>query len=183
MDQEFTLADLTKMTGAKRRSVQLWAEAGVIEAMPETERAGTGTHRRFSHDEAIICLIISQFSKFQISIGKLKGMAGVFRNIMVGGKESDTSKENITRGRILASIHGSEPVHLTVSMDDERVLFRFLGGDEWRLQQDQQETAPWVLWKRTKDADRRLGALVREQADQHTMVTVLLLNHVLRPLR
>ncbi|MER9726908.1 MULTISPECIES: hypothetical protein [unclassified Mesorhizobium] len=72
MTNAFSLADLTDMTHSKRRSVQLWAEAGVILADESTERAGTGTHRRFSRDEAIIaCLVAGLTRHFHMPIGVL----------------------------------------------------------------------------------------------------------------
>ncbi|WP_394889536.1 hypothetical protein ACG873_30220 [Mesorhizobium sp. AaZ16] len=69
---EFSLADLTELTKSKRRSVQLWAEAGVIQAEHSTDRAGTGTHRRFSRDEATLaCLIAGLTRHFHLPIGVL----------------------------------------------------------------------------------------------------------------
>ena len=68
---EYALADLARVTGAKRRSLQLWADAGVITADSLTDRAGTGTHRRFSRDEAIIACVIHAFALRQIAIGEL----------------------------------------------------------------------------------------------------------------
>ena len=76
---EYTLADLTKIVGAKRRSVQLWAEAGVIQADPLTERAGTGVARRFGWDEAVIACIIHAFAIRQVSIGHLLKLSGGLR--------------------------------------------------------------------------------------------------------
>ncbi|WP_157790979.1 MULTISPECIES: MerR family transcriptional regulator [Bradyrhizobium] len=67
----YSLADLTRITGAKRRSIQLWADAGVIFAEEQTDRAGTGTHRKFSRDEAIIACLIHPFAARQIAIGEL----------------------------------------------------------------------------------------------------------------
>jgi hypothetical protein len=69
---DYSLAELTKIIGAKRRTVQLWAEGGVIQALPGTDRAGTGTHRRFSRDEAIIGCFVHAFSgELQLPIGVL----------------------------------------------------------------------------------------------------------------
>jgi hypothetical protein len=68
---DYALADLTRVTGAKRRSLQLWADAGVIIAESLTDRAGTGTHRRFSKDEAVIACIIRAYASHQIAIGEL----------------------------------------------------------------------------------------------------------------
>jgi hypothetical protein len=77
----YTLADLARVTGAKRRSLQLWADAGVIRAKKGTNRAGTGTHRLFSRDEAIIACIIQAFALHQMSIGELQGIGMVLRDV------------------------------------------------------------------------------------------------------
>lgn len=110
MQTEFTLADLTKLTGVKRRTVQLWAEAGVIEAMPETERAGTGVHRRFSRQEAMIACVIAPLSLFQISIGALKGIAEYTRKAF-----------NVDDGnRIERAIRENLPIYLLIAINAEK---------------------------------------------------------------
>lgn len=68
---EFTLAELTSVTGAKRRTVQLWAEAGAIRAEAATERAGTGVHRRFARSEAVVACMLASLSYLKMSIGEL----------------------------------------------------------------------------------------------------------------
>ncbi|QKC84384.1 hypothetical protein [Mesorhizobium sp. NZP2077] len=80
MQLEYTLADLTRIVGAKRRTIQLWAEAGAIKADDETERAGTGTHRRFSRREALIACLLKPFADYQMSIGFLIGIADSIRD-------------------------------------------------------------------------------------------------------
>lgn len=79
---DYSLADLTKVTGAKRRTVQLWAESGVIQAMPETERAGTGVHRRFSRHEAIIACLVHPFAKRQMAVGELLRVSSGLRALV-----------------------------------------------------------------------------------------------------
>jgi hypothetical protein len=80
---DYSLADLTKLTGAKRRSVQLWAEAGVVQADPGTERAGTGTHRRFSRKEAITACLVNAFAqRLQMPVGVLLHLSKVIRLIL-----------------------------------------------------------------------------------------------------
>jgi DNA-binding transcriptional MerR regulator len=79
---DYALADLARVTGAKRRSLQLWADAGVIRAEKSTDRGGSGTHRRFSRDEAIIAGIIHAFALHQIAIGELLEIAGVVRTFL-----------------------------------------------------------------------------------------------------
>jgi hypothetical protein len=75
----YSLADLVEVTGAKRRSVQLWAERGVIRALAGTESAGTGVHRLFPRDEAIIACIIHAFAMRQMAIGELLRISEVVR--------------------------------------------------------------------------------------------------------
>jgi hypothetical protein len=69
---DYTLADLARVSGAKRRSLQLWADAGVIVPEKSTDRGGSGTHRQFSRKEAIIACIIHAFALHQVSIGELQ---------------------------------------------------------------------------------------------------------------
>jgi hypothetical protein len=83
----YSLADLVEATGAKRRSIQLWADRRVINAVPATADAGTGVHRQFSRSEAIIACIIQAFALRQISIGELKDIAAVIRHEIRLGSE------------------------------------------------------------------------------------------------
>lgn len=95
--QEYTLADLTRLTGAKRRTVQLWAEAGVIVADPGTDRAGTGTHRKFSRQEAIIALVVNPLARLHISIGDLLKVADSVRRAFSGESDGRTWWADIER--------------------------------------------------------------------------------------
>jgi hypothetical protein len=86
---DYTLADLARVTGAKRRSLQLWADSKIIIAHGGTDRAGTGTHRRFSRGEAIVACVIHAFALHQIAIGELFRIALVVRFFVqiAGGEE------------------------------------------------------------------------------------------------
>jgi hypothetical protein len=88
---DYTLADLARVTGAKRRSLQLWADAGVIVPEKSTDRGGSGTHRRFSRKEAVIACIVHAFALHQIAIGELQlistAMRGFFLVTKGGGEE------------------------------------------------------------------------------------------------
>src|SRR3984885_2906215 len=68
---DYSLADVVKMSGGKRRSVQLWAEAGAIQAFSRTDKRGTGTHRRFSRDEVVIACCLNSLARRQVGIGEL----------------------------------------------------------------------------------------------------------------
>src|SRR5450759_746904 len=88
----YSLADLVLVTGAKRRSVQVWAEGGVIRADRATERAGTGRHRQFGRHEAIIACVIHEFARRQMAIWHLLKISAKLRGSF--GKGYTSSKSN-----------------------------------------------------------------------------------------
>lgn len=121
---EYTLADLTRITGAKRRSVQLWAEAGVIRAKRDTERRGTGTHRRFSRDEAIIACIVHAFAKQQMSIGTLLMISKVVRLWM--GNASGQVESAIGSTRNWFMVYQSDDTGPSIQIMDQRASDQFV---------------------------------------------------------
>src|SRR5690349_8857885 len=76
---QFTLSDLARITGAKPRSIQLWADAGVIRPAKSTQRAGSGTHRVFDRTEAMVACVIAFFAGRKVSIGGLVQVASQVR--------------------------------------------------------------------------------------------------------
>jgi hypothetical protein len=102
----YTLSDLTRLTGAKRRSVQLWAEGGAIRAEEGTERQGSGIHRTFDRDEAIIACILAPFAETGAPIGRLIRIANGLRDVML--------KNPGPRKVIDAAISDSRPVFLSI---------------------------------------------------------------------
>jgi hypothetical protein len=99
----YTLADLVRLTRAKRRSVQLWAESGALVAEPETERAGAGVHRAFSRDEAIVACVVAAFALDAFPIGKL---------IHIGASIRDLLKKKEFRGDVLQAVNNERPTFL-----------------------------------------------------------------------
>jgi hypothetical protein len=97
----YTLADLTRITGAKRRTVQLWAEAGVIRARPATERGGTGVHRQFSIEEAFIACVMTAFVELRMGIGTLLKLSKLLRGTL---KETPGLAEQIAMGNVFARL-------------------------------------------------------------------------------
>lgn len=79
MKDSYSLGDLRKITGAKHRSLQVWADKGVLQAERQTDRAGTGVHRQFSRREAMIACIIHPFAERQIAIDELGKIAELLR--------------------------------------------------------------------------------------------------------
>jgi hypothetical protein len=79
---DYSLADVVKLSGGRRRSVQLWAEAGALRALPRTERRGSGTHRRFSRDEVIIACCLNALGSRQVGIGELVRIGRALRKLL-----------------------------------------------------------------------------------------------------
>jgi hypothetical protein len=84
--EDYSLADVVEVTGGKRRSVQLWAEAGAVRAYSATDKRGTGTHRRFSRDEVIITCCLNGLARRQVGIGELIRIGRGLRNFLKRGK-------------------------------------------------------------------------------------------------
>jgi hypothetical protein len=80
---EYSLSDLARITGAKRRALQLWAEAGAILTQDGDIHGGRGTHRRYSRDEAIIACLLAPLSRVhQMPIGGLVEVGARVRGIL-----------------------------------------------------------------------------------------------------
>ena len=97
---DYSLADVVGLTGGKRRSIQLWAEAGAILAYPRTEKRGTGTHRRFSRDEVIIACCLNGLARRQIGIGELVRIGVAIRDFLnTGGPDRQAFEEVVGQKR------------------------------------------------------------------------------------
>ena len=105
------------MAGVKRRTVQLWSEGGVLIAEPETERQGSGVHRTFSRDEAIVCLILSRFAQWNLPIGRLARIAGVLRAKILGGTETRDQIDKVIKGDATARL----------SLDSSNLIWLLIG--------------------------------------------------------
>src|SRR5262249_40222909 len=100
----YSLSDLARVSGAKKRSLQLWADSKVIIAHGGTDRAGTGTHRQFSRGEAIVACIVQAFAQHQIAIGELLRIAAVVRSAIQAAQIDDGAPKghrviNLVKGR------------------------------------------------------------------------------------
>jgi DNA-binding transcriptional MerR regulator len=124
----YTLADLTRMAGIKRRTIQLWAEGGVLIAESATERQGSGVHRTFSRDEAIICLILSRFAQWNMSIGRLEKIAIALREYFLQNPESRAGIEQCIRGEetIRVTLDSAGMISMTGGIDDNNRLATLL---------------------------------------------------------
>ena len=98
-----TLSEVAKLTGAKRRSVQLWADAGIIQPVKGTDRAGTGVHRRFSIEEVRLIALLVPLAKWGVPIGWLQYFASEFRRAIAEGG-SDRARPKMTRERLAGAL-------------------------------------------------------------------------------
>ncbi len=98
-----TLSEVAKLTGAKRRSVQLWADAGIIRPVKGTDRAGTGVHRRFSIEEVRLIALLVPLAKWGVPIGWLQYFASEFRRAIAEGG-SDRARPKKTRERLAGAL-------------------------------------------------------------------------------
>lgn len=131
-----TLADLVRATGAKPRSVQLWADAGVLIPETGTDREGSGRHRQFSKLEAVIACVIARFAADKVAIGALKGIAHSLRqNQFLAGEEWALKEAMEGRGRSFLQVTSfpHEPtgktaymVHMINSSRSSIQLIKFL---------------------------------------------------------
>jgi hypothetical protein len=110
---DYSLADVVKMSGGKRRSVQLWAEAGAIRAFSRTDKRGTGTHRRFSRDEVIIACCINGLARRQVGIGELIRIGRGLRKFLNAGN-SRKDVEDAISGK------GTWAYYLFIIWDEDR---------------------------------------------------------------
>jgi hypothetical protein len=82
--RQWSLAQVAERSGARRRSLQLWADGGVIQTTPDTDRAGTGVHRQFETREMQIAALLVPLSGTGMPIGVLRHFAAIMRTAFVG---------------------------------------------------------------------------------------------------
>jgi DNA-binding transcriptional MerR regulator len=83
----YSVSDIAKATGLKTRTIQFWADKGVMRASSVTTDAGKGNHRSFSADELIIACLVHPLSLGhkgnQVrSIGELKEISRALRPLV-----------------------------------------------------------------------------------------------------
>jgi DNA-binding transcriptional MerR regulator len=82
-ETNYTLSDLVELTGAKRRSIQIWTDRRVLIPNSETESAGSGTHRRYKQQELEIAAILAPLSQMGVPIGHLGRVAKHLRKLQL----------------------------------------------------------------------------------------------------
>jgi DNA-binding transcriptional MerR regulator len=90
----YSVSDVARATGLKTRTIQFWADKGVMRASAVTTDAGKGTHRSFSADELIVACLVHPMSLGlkgnQVrSIGELKEISKTLRSLVKGPATKD----------------------------------------------------------------------------------------------
>lgn len=151
-----TLADVARLTGAKPRSVQLWADAGVIKPVEGTDREGSGKHRQFRISEVAIAMVVSKFAPEQVAIGGLKGIAF-------------TVRIRLEPGLLEAGIKGDKDLFLAMDTKLDRS-----GGDDFEA---------LLMSAKIVSDESELFAFVNQRSRDGNKVTVLYLTAILAPMR
>ncbi len=79
---EYTVAELAKALQVKPRTIQLWADFGILEPIGGTQGAGTGVHRRFDTAEARVAAVLVHLASNGVPRGVLKQTAERFRDAL-----------------------------------------------------------------------------------------------------
>jgi hypothetical protein len=78
----YTLSDLERRSGVKRRILQIWGDSGVLLPEGATAHGGKGIPRRFPASEAIVAVLVKPLAAANIQIGHLAGLAKVVRDLL-----------------------------------------------------------------------------------------------------
>ena len=76
-----TVKGITEAIGGVQRTVQYWADEGVLQADPETEGKGKGFSRRFSPTEIAFARIAQQLHASQAPIGEVRSVIARLRSL------------------------------------------------------------------------------------------------------
>jgi hypothetical protein len=154
-----TLADIARATGAKPRSIQLWADAGVLLAEAGTDREGSGQHREFSKQEVVIACIVAPFANEKVAVGGLKAIATGVRNVMAFGHPFEM-----------------QPIHDALAGKGENFITIATFPSEGR-------TAYAVTTIGNQYSSKSLMAFLSEMTMGGAKLNVLSLNTLLKPIR
>ena len=105
MDQTFTVSEIARFIGEKPRTVQFWAEVGVLRPIEESFRKGKGVHRRFSRVEIDYANVAHLLSATNSPIGEIESVLHKIRNLSVNStidsikKDFDSIQNDIKNGK------------------------------------------------------------------------------------
>ena len=159
-----SFSEIASATGAKPRTVQLWADAGVIIAEPGTDREGSGRHRKFGKSEVIIACIVAPFAVDKMAIGGLLNIARTIRHVNpeANVKQFDSAIEGTSSSFLIILMRHFDPGKVTMYSGPLTPIISIIEGDE---------------------SNQRLAEFMAEATTDFPMVKILSLNSVLKPVK
>src|SRR6266478_771270 len=94
---DYGLSEVVELTGANRRSVQLWADARILEPVAETDAAGTGVHRRFTLLEVRICAMLVPLARLGATKAVLRHFSEILRRHLTYDREKSHFRKTLER--------------------------------------------------------------------------------------
>jgi hypothetical protein len=76
-----TTVDIAERTGGNLRQLRLLADAGALQAIPDTQHGGRGVHRLFPQSELTVAAILVALAPFRLPIGALTDIAKIIRSL------------------------------------------------------------------------------------------------------
>ena len=156
-----SLSEVTRLTGAKSRSIQLWADAGILQPHEETRGAGTGTHRLFPKEEVIIAALLIPLASLGVQKRWLHLFADVVRSALKDRPRLPTDEES--KQTIERALKGTGHNFLVFGFTKDAMSYEF-------------------MTTKTPDVSVNMNPL-RWSGSEMPAVTILDLNLLLKPLR
>jgi hypothetical protein len=116
VDRNYTIADIAAKTGIGERLATTWADALVLHAEPQSNRAGRGVHRKFHWREVEIASVLAKAAPFRMTTGVLVRLAVVLRNLITLGAPPRYSEPE---GEIAEAARRGEPIEMIVFSDPD----------------------------------------------------------------
>jgi DNA-binding transcriptional MerR regulator len=121
-----SLNEVAARTGVKPRTLQLWTDAGALQALPGSDRKGSGAHRLYQESELEIAVVLMALAgSFRIPVGKLKGIAEDLRSLFAA--KSDPAEDTPLIANLARARKGVIPVWLSFTYEGKNGRF------EWQI--------------------------------------------------
>ena len=99
----YTIGDIVARTGAKERSVLMWADALAILPDGGTNRGGRGVHRQFKWRELEIAAVLAAVAPFRLPIGVMVQVGNIVRSGLNLADEPEPGDSRFAAANALAT--------------------------------------------------------------------------------
>lgn len=175
----YSASDVSRLAGAPLRSVRYWALTRVLEAVPSSDRAGTGHHRQFSREEVIIACIVQYFSTKGLQVGQLTKISKTLRE--------EIFTDDVSVGYLNSAIRDEFKVFMIVP-DAGWITFFGRGitdkvDKETRIFSDKEKVAGMLIRGPADAVDQEVAGIFRWVTNENPGFIALLLNGCFSRLR